>query len=463
MKKFSNFIICLLLCVFAFGAFACKAKQPDNGFHPASDDIVVGNGGMVVRKGEYVYFSNGFQMVSELTEEQRNGSFVKGGLYVAKLQNDDFVRGLDGYVTSDSMRVVNTKLAGYDATDLFVFGDYLYFVSPSNEDESGKIGSSDWAKDRSVFYRVKLSNFDNVEKIYQANVKHENLQYQYYYENGKPYLLVYEKGEDLNGNGNNNMLYRVDVEAKKSKNKVLTVASDVSSVVFGLDTDDNAFDRIYFVENKDSKYNLYRFNIASNVKTETGIKDVTSEVVVKFVGKNYVFITQKDGDTTYMYRAEIGGSFVKMFNSDSSIVGELFLLPNGEDLISVRDNVIQFYLRGDNLVSLKSIADNDSENEVSKINVIGFTNGCIVYYDNNNKLKMVSYSNFLAGEEVVISTLATIEFNAEFLDINGGDLYYCTGEKSGYLFKIDLTNNHGTEGEMVGVYLDEDKPSEDEE
>ncbi len=463
MKKFSNFIICLLLCVFAFGVFGCKPNDKGNGFSPKSDDIVVGNGGMVVKKGEYVYFANGFQSVSSLTDDQRDAQFVKGGLYVAKLdETGNFVRDDEGYMTDDYMRVVSDKLAGFDATDLYIFGDYLYFVSPSTENESGKIGKTEWAKDRAVFYRVKLNNFDNVEKLYQSNVKHENLSYQYYNKDGKTYLLVHEKGADLNDGNNSDMLYRIDVQAKK--NKVQTVASNVSSFVFGYDSQDNAYDRIYFVENKDSKYSLYRYDVSSNQKTETGIKDSSTEVVAKFVSDRFVFISKKDGDDTFMYRASIGGSFVKMFDCTSDVAGSIYLLPEGENLISVKDNVIQFYLNGDSLVSLNKITD---DSDVTAINVIGFANGSIVYYDNSNKLKTVSYSDFIAGRQPKITTIATIEFNKDYLDINGGNLYYCTGDNSGYLFKVCLTNNidaeGNTESEMVGRYLDEDKPSEDEE
>lgn len=459
MKKFSNFIICLLLCVFAFGVVGCKKKDVDNNFHPASEDVVKGNGGLVVRKGEYVYFANGFQKVSDLSSDQQNASFVRGGLYVAKLTNDDFVRDDDGLVTSDSMRVVSSKLAGYDATNLFVFGDYLYFVSPSNEKESGKLSSSEWAKDRSVFYRVKLSNFDDVQEIYQANVKHENLSFQYYYKDGKPYLLVYEKGEDLNGDGNKDMLKRIDVTAKK--NKVSVVASNVSSVVFGYDSEDNAYDRVHYVEQKDGKYNLVRFNVAEN--SGTTIEQNSNETVVKFVGNKYVYVTKNDGSSTYLYRAEIGKTaFAKMFNADSSIVGNLFLLPEGEDIVSVRDNVIQFFLRGDRMPSLNTIVDSDA----STINVIGFTNGMIVYYDNNNKLKTVNYAEATIGGEYKINSLAKIEFNKDFIDIDGDNLYYFSGDNNGYLFTIDLTftpDEEATEGKMVGVYLDEDKPAKDEE
>lgn len=459
MKKFSNFIICLLLCVFAFGVVGCKKKDVDNNFHPASEDVVKGNGGLVVRKGEYVYFANGFQKVSDLSSDQQNASFVRGGLYVAKLTNDDFVRDDDGLVTSDSMRVVSSKLAGYDATNLFVFGDYLYFVSPSNEKESGKLSSSEWAKDRSVFYSVKLSNFDDVQEIYQANVKHENLSFQYYYKDGKPYLLVYEKGEDLNGDGNTNMLKRIDVTAKK--NKVSVVASNVSSVVFGYDSEDNAYDRVHYVEQKDGKYNLVRFNVAEN--SGTTIEQNSNETVVKFVGNKYVYVTKNDGSSTYLYRAEIGKTaFAKMFNADSSIVGNLFLLPEGEDIVSVRDNVIQFFLRGDRMPSLNTIVDSDA----STINVIGFTNGMIVYYDNNNKLKTVNYAEATIGGEYKINSLAKIEFNKDFIDIDGDNLYYFSGDNNGYLFTIDLTfapDEEATEGKMVGVYLDEDKPAKDEE
>ena len=459
MKKFSKIIICLLLCVFAFGVVGCKKNNVDNNFHPASEDVVTGNGGLVVRKGEYVYFANGFQKVSDLTSDKQNASFVKGGLYAAKLTHDDFARDDDGLVTSDSMRVVSSKLAGYDATNLFVFGDYLYFVSPSNEKESGKLSSSEWAKDRSVFYRAKLNNFDDVQEIYQANVKHENLSFQYYYKDGKPYLLVHEKGEDLNGDGNKDMLKRIDVTAKK--NKVSVVASNVSSIVFGYDSEDNAYDRVHYVEQKDGKYNLVRYNVAEN--SGTTIEQNSTETVVKFVGDKYVYVTKKDGDNTYMYRAEIGKTaFAKMFNADSSIVGDLYLLPEGEDVVAVRDNVIQFFLRGNRMPSINTIVDSDA----TKINVIGFANGMIVYYDNNNKLKTVNYADASIGGNYKINSLAKIEFNKDFIDIDGNNLYYFSGENNGYLFTIDLSlvpEEEATEGKMVGVYLDADKPKKDEE
>ena len=464
MKKFSNFVICLLLCVFAIGFVGC-GKDKGNGFSPATEETVIGNGGMVVRKGEYVYFANGFQNVSELKEDQRDSAYTKGGLYVAKLENDEFVRDKDGYLVSDNLRQVSTKLAGYDATDLYVFGDYLYFVSPSTKQESGKLNESKWAKDRSVFYRVKLNNFDKIEELYQANVKHENLSYQYYNKNGKTYLLVHEKGEDLNGDKNTDRLLRIDVQAKKKKNKVKVVASNVTSFVFGANKEDNAFDRVYFVEKADEKYNLYRYDVTTNEKT-TVIDGSTTEIVAKFVSENYVFITRTDGSTTRMQRAEIGGSFRNMMpDASEDAVGKLFLMPNGSDLMSVVNNRFQFYMAGNQTVSPRYIEDTDSDS-VSTINVIGFANGSIVYYDNNNKLKMVSYSEFLAGNTSTIHYLAKVEVNADYLDINGGDLYYCTGEKAGYLFKIDLVNNTAeegkAEGEIVGVYLDADKPKDEE-
>lgn len=462
MKKFSKFIICLLLCVFAFGVIGCKKK--DNGFHPATEETVIGNGGMVVRKGDYVYFANGFQKVSSLTDDQRNSSFTKGGLYVAKLDSQgNFVRNNDGDLDGDYYRQVSTKLAGFDATDLYIFGDYIYFVSPSNENESGKIGKTEWAKERAVFYRVKLSNFDKPEEIYQANVKHENLSYQYYFANGKPYLLVNEKGDDLNGNGKTDMLYRVDVEAKKKKDKVQEVASNVSSIVFGYDSADNASNRIYFVEKKDSKYSLIRYNVADNSRTaDTVMKNSSGDITVKFVAENYVYVTKTENGSTFLYGATIGGQFERMF--DTSVVDDIFLLPEGNRVMATKGNSFLFVKKGSSLLGNK-LEDNAGESSVTKINVIGFVNGCVVYYDNNNQLKTVSYSNWLnesiaSAEPVVIGK---IEFNADFIDLNGGDLYYCTGENNGYLYRINVTNNHGEEGEMVGVYLDGEKPTTDEE
>ena len=67
MKRFLKIMFCLLLCVFTILPTACGKNDEDDGGYFKGDvnAPVVGNGGMAVRKGNYLYFVNeegSFQM-----------------------------------------------------------------------------------------------------------------------------------------------------------------------------------------------------------------------------------------------------------------------------------------------------------------------------------------------------------------------------------------------------------------
>ena len=66
MKKLTKILICLMLCVFSIGFVACdkRTEREKNFTYPAAADPIVGNGGMAVKKGNYLYFVNGYQSIS---------------------------------------------------------------------------------------------------------------------------------------------------------------------------------------------------------------------------------------------------------------------------------------------------------------------------------------------------------------------------------------------------------------
>ena len=190
MKKFTRILICLLLCVFSLGFVACdkRTEEEKNFTYPSSADVIKGNGGLAVRKGNYIYFVNGYTSITEngLTSES---TFMQGSLMLARLDsNGNLIKNDNGSIADEHFITMSNALCGYEATDLFIFGDYLYFVSPCKETESG---GKVWAKERVVFNRIKLDKTSKVEELYRSGVKVDNLEYKYYVANGNLNILVW--------------------------------------------------------------------------------------------------------------------------------------------------------------------------------------------------------------------------------------------------------------------------------
>ena len=172
MKKFTRILICLILCVFTIGLAACGDNQ-DNFTYPTASMQTYGNGGLSVQKGDYLYFVNGYQSADNMTE--KNASYHVGALMIVKLdENGNLVLNDEGLLGDDYYRVMSDKLCGFEATGLYIFGDYLYFTSPCQENEAGTDGK--WPKARVDFYRIRFDNSGSVERLYTSGVENENLQ-----------------------------------------------------------------------------------------------------------------------------------------------------------------------------------------------------------------------------------------------------------------------------------------------
>ena len=92
-----------------------------------------------------------------------------------------------------------------------------------------------------------------------------------------------------------------------------------------------------------------------------------------------------------------------------------------------------------------------------------------MYYDDVSNIKLVSYSNAIAGSSVEITTLTSIDAVQEdyaYFDLNEEENYLYFYKKSGdnyYLNRIKVNNNMGEAEEMFGAYLDADIPEVEEE
>ena len=204
---------------------------------------------------------------------------------------------------------------------------------------------------------------------------------------------------------------------------------------------------------------MKQYNIAKN-----NVEDYTSfdeSVTAKFVGQGKVYITKshKIGDKTYtdieISTISTKSGFAEFYSYES---GELDIADDGSAVVLVNENVISL-IRGKN--DVVKIADNNA----TTIKIIGYTNGCIVYYettDSKSNIKMVSYYNYLNGGDTTISTLTTVasfEEDYAYFDVDDGYMYFYKKEgENYYLNRLKINNNLGETEEMIGEYLDADEP-----
>ena len=278
MKKFTKILICLMLCVFGLGLAACDNRTPkEKAFtYPSFSTETVGNGGLAVRKGDYVYFVNGYKSVADLKNSNKNNTYTVGSLMLMKLgENGEILTDENGLVKDEYYITMSSRLCGYEATDLFIHGSYLYFVSPILENEKG---DEVWAKERVVFYRIKLDKTSKVEEVYRSNVKFDSLEYKYYQSGSNLYILAWEKGSAYYDGSAKDSLIKINATNKTSS----IISQKVSSVVFA----DELNDVFYVYDDKDG-YDLKRYGVNDPVANDLSIKPTLT-----FVSNGKVYATQ---------------------------------------------------------------------------------------------------------------------------------------------------------------------------
>ncbi len=143
-KKISKFLVIILAIALAVTALVGCSKNSLDG--NISGDVT-SNGGFIVQKGEYVYFINGLDDY----DAKNNGSVVKSALMRIKKTALDEGKYDEVETVVDSLLV-----AGSYSTGVCIFGDYVYYATPTNtKNKDGKVENS-----YLDFKRTKLDGTD---------------------------------------------------------------------------------------------------------------------------------------------------------------------------------------------------------------------------------------------------------------------------------------------------------------
>ena len=454
MKKLTKILICLMLCVFSIGFVACdkRTEREKNFTYPTASDPIIGNGGMAVQKGNYLYFVNGYQSVSNATSKK--ATYNVGSLMLMKLdENGNIVTDEKGLLKDDYYITMSNKLCGYEATNLYIHGEYLYFATPTMENESKETaGAKDvWAKERVVISRIKLDKTSKVETVYESGVKVENLEYEYYEEGGNLFILAYEKGNCYYENNGANALIRIHANGKLSTK----VANDVTDVVFS----ENGNEIFYLQDKKLSQY-----NIASAAASEYAT--LTSSLDLQFVADGELYATEsvtiKGLSGTKLQSSTIANKsgFKDVYTYTETLT--LSVTPDGLCVVAAGKDKLVLIRAGHTPITI-------GVENATKIEVAGFVNGCVVYVadiDDKQVVQYVSYSNAVAGDEQTPKTLATLTLDVRKYDMSEDENYLYLLSKQGsnnYLTRVKVRQNIEEKSEIVGVYESADIPAVEED
>lgn len=191
MKKLFNKIICVTTAVIAAlgvsAATGCgkyygaRALSGENIF---TEEKAVSNGGFAVEKGGYIYFING---VEGNTAAKSFGKTVKGAIY--RISKTDFAA--HNYSTVDCVVPLVAHAEDYNA-GLFVYGDYIYYATPS----TAKNSDGEVQNENLDLKRTKLDGTQTVKNPF-VTIESLSAEYRFVEKDGTVYALYVAEDEKL--------------------------------------------------------------------------------------------------------------------------------------------------------------------------------------------------------------------------------------------------------------------------
>lgn len=447
MKKFTKIIICLVLCFVSVCFVACdKRTTKEKQFvYPTASQETRSNGGLAVRKGDYIYAVNGRVegKSSEWDGGYQNTSFTHGGLILIKLNSDGSLATDENDLLKDDYYIyMSNLLCGFNATSLYIDGNYLYFVAVSQENENGKGEEHVWARSRVCIWRVSLDKRSS-QCMFTSNKTSTGANVEFYSSNGNVFALV--------------------VEDDKNMTRVNCNNGEVDNIgaIKGVDYGQNNV--AYYVVENSGKYEIKSINVISGEKTDLTTKD--SEVTLNFASDNYLYYTVDD--VFYSINPATKNEVIRF-----AFVGDfkdMALLPNDKVLV-LYDGVIRLMKEYKETNSDTELARYQISDEKGISSIIQIAHGSVIYVDDSKNVKMVSYyglehaQDVEASEDNIIATTSNKDI-AQF-DISNDDAYMYFFEMVGnhyYTQRVKIANRHEDDKvETLGVYLEEDVPVKEE-
>ncbi len=462
MKKFiKSFVIVLLACTCLL---AGCGKQPlkDN---PATDAVVIGNGGYAVQKGDYLYYVNGY--LDNYSDALKNDpslnkkeNAVLGAIYRTKLVNGKVEHDDNGFVKTTE-RVV-PYVVGFENGGFYILGDYIYYVSPHMNQDGGGTLRTDYTN----FYRINVNGLEN-ERLYVSKST-SVADWKVYNVNGKPYLVIVEKVTDDKGVTSTNI---VSVNAVNGKAKPLV--NGVDTAVLNNDINLTVNENVkynkyvyYTITDDDGQNKLGKVDFVTGNKSEYTLQ-TGATYSIKDLKNDSLYMTINFDGFDCLYRIDLKSN-ENLTNAErvkltlSSYANYYIIEGVLNNIIAVDSNNIMYYLKSGNT---------DKVILTSSVTVVGLSDDC-VYYIEGSELKRVNYVLSDAEPEKLGSGSKTYLLSlGSQVDINGSKIFVfaqyaagnaddnAEGTKNYYLNYIDLYGNK-QQSTFVGKFAEGHTPKE---
>ena len=389
MVKISSLLLVIVLCLMALVGCASNIEMPE------INASITGNGGLAVQKGDYIYFVNGYQAAKDLVDGANQGGTQYSAIYRTKLdENKALVYDENGNL--QNCELVIDKVCGFEKTQLYIFGDYIYYATPNTE----KVISSDSLSSNfelTDFYKAKLDGTDRT-LIYKTTRASDDTKYAFYKVNGSDdvWLALYD-GTAL-------------MVINTTNKQVKTICESVSSVAFPAYTDYNADNNqiakgaqnVYYTRSGTDEENLSSGNVLCYAKFIDGEEHIVAQGFNTYTVKlatNEALVYTKKAEQDYS-----ANNYVIKYAYDA----------NGELLLNIQNGAVQL-----------------DASATSDIFLCTFENGIqsgIVFKNSSNKLV---YRNYQKDETKVLDQ--NVELTP--LCIYGTKIYAYSSDNS--IYQID--------------------------
>ena len=453
----NKIIALLLMCVLVVATFTgCNNIKLSN--NPAKNDLVTSNGGMVVQKGDYIYFTNGYLESSSLSNgDNKYGDVEYTAIYRAKTENGELMYDVtedekgNEVKTLKNVDLVVPKVVGADTCQFFIFDDYIYYVSPTTEKD--KTGKSRF--DYITLFSVKIDGTEN-KKLYSVDTYSTSGKFNMVCVNDTIYAEIYDGSKIVILTIKNNKVTDTKkVSENTSVTNVIMPKVETYNPKNNLITDAEQY--IYYTREVAEDERYTECNVLCKVKVTDGEEKI-------MIADNRFTISLIDfyNDNIYYSISDKNG-FVASSNVFVTPANELNAV-NNDDIVSYLDSEKNCIVKGSYIGIVVSLDDKlylaTKDSNISTIiydgeaTLLAATENDVFIYNSSNEIIRIDLTTKTA--KTISSSEDDLYFEAKTnFEIAGNYIYcynsYVGDEKTGYYInRFDLSSYSPT-NELVGV------------
>ncbi len=472
-KSIKTIALCtLMLLVVVFGFAACALPRlTDN---PGTDDIVTGNGGIAVQKGDYLYFTNGYVNTADVGDTNEYGNIDVSAIYRVKLTdgrvteknveyNDEGVKKVDKTQALNDIEIIVPKVAGFEYSDLYIFGDYIYYTTPNHLRDREQTVLSNQLN----FYRTRLDRSGSNELLYTSLADNTSVSMTMYEVDGVVYQIILDD-QTL-------MVISIDENNRVTKTEVSDTVNDASMPKYANSTDEiNAIDhKIYYtepMENEGVGTTLKAFDLATKEST-TIYNNYDETYVVIGTRGNYLYFTlatsSNPGSSAHIYAVANDNFNNKVKISDRPVSDDGI---TAYQLVSQENSLAILYTDGTKTYFKRANADSIVIASSDILTNVVAVQGDTIYYIANSTLNSLVYTSAgnTANSSLIPSADTPKSDIAKNFDIDGTRVFYFVQYTENYYMHyvdssiVDLDTNE-TYYHFIGSLIEADYLNVDED